>query len=396
MRTFGDMGGSNVGRIAAASAATVLLAIHGAAVGVAGQDPPVDESDDLWSGTWTGAIFFDGTRTSSGLSAVGQQTDIFQRIDAASIGLTAAVGSGDGSDDITSGTSDVSIAWSESGTFAVRTVAETGTLQVTGDISRIEVAGTLARALSASDSEGNPLGSQSGTRDVDVRWVFDLVDLTCGLAEYRLSEDSRGESILWYAQRPRVETDSVGFDIVNDLTVRALLKAPGGPDFVDLAVSLQIMEEVIATIVADPTGQNVQTLLLELRVLEDLRSKFIAAGTCVSVGQATFLAGGLTVLQELITQMIGVVLQQDDVPLDVLVDVLGIGVRTGAISPGSGGPGGDLYDAVGVELGEQLGVAVAADDVDAILDIYVVAVQYGYGDVITAASAALDQIGAGG
>lgn len=387
------MGARTRAIVATALVSALLTSTAVSPVDATGEEPPADQVYAVPSGDWVGAIFFDGTRTSSGLSEVGQQTDIFQRVDGTSIGLQTAMGSGDRGGYVEAGTANVSIDWSESATFGSRTVNETGTLQVSGDVTRFEVAGTLERALSASDSEGNPIGSVSGTTVIEVNWVFELVEVTCGLFEYRLSEDSTGGSFLWFAQRPRQETGTAGFDISHDLTVRAVLQAPGGPDFANLATDLQQVEEAIGQVVADPNDQNVQLLLAEIVALEAIGSRFIEAGTCVTFAQATFLANGLSVLQELIAQMIGVVLQQKDLPLDVLVEVLGIGVRVRAIAPGIGGTGQELFDAIGAELGEQLGVAIGADDIDTITDIYVVAVQYGFDALVAVAG---DALGLGG
>lgn len=375
------------------SVLVVTAAVDGARATSArtgGAEPPADQAYDLPPGEWTGAVFLSGTRHRSGLSAVGQPTEIDERVNSASVGLELTMGDSADSGRVTAGSASVAIHWADTGTFSSSTVEERGTLEVTGDVVRLEASGVLDRTIAVKDSSGNPLPEVSGTKPMDVTWVLELVDASCGQFEYRLAEGSTGGSILSWAIQPPSVTATNGFVITHALSAYALVHAPGGPDFADLAQRVQQLGEIVAQIIADPSGTNVDELVFELAILEDLRSDLIATGTCLNTGQLAFVVEGLTQVQTLISQMIGAILERaGELDLDVLVDVLGLGVRTGVISPGLDGSGHELWAAFGVELDARLFAAVAAGDWDTVVDIAVVAAQYGYDQIALNAAEAL-------
>lgn len=374
-------------RLLAVTVAAVLLATGTAPIaGATGDDPRLAEQDGVPAGDYEGAVYFQGLRNLSGLSAVGQQTDIVQSVLSSSIDLDLTVASGGDTGRVETGSATVAIEWENTGTFSYGTTTETGTLGVTGDIGQIVVAGTLARSVLAWDSDGNFIDAVSRTTDIDVSWVFDLTHWTCGALEYRFSEESRSGSFMSFALRPTQETDAAGFDVFHNLSVYATVRPPGGPDLADIAMGVRIMEELVASVIADPSPPNLLTLRLGIEGLERAWSTFIERGACVAVPQGVTLERELSKIQELITELIVAILEQaDSLPLSVLAEVIGAGVRVGAIAPGAGGPGQELFDAFGDELDQRLAAAIESDDITTINDIFVLAVQYGWDEIAAAA-----------
>ena len=379
-------------------AAAILVPAASSSAGSSDEPTPPDQEFDVPTGEWTGVVFLQGTRNRSGLSAVGQPTDIYESVTSSSIGLDLTMGDGVRKGYVESGSATVSIDWTYSGTFSQSTGSETGTLELEGDVTRIEATGTLTRSVDVSDSSGNPLPDVSGSDPIEVTWVFELADATCGQFQYRLAEGTGGGSMLSWAVNPSSVTTGNGFVITHDLTVAALLQAPGGPDFTDLALRLQQLADTLSEVIADPTEDGLVTIVFHLQALEQLRSDLVATGNCLNTGQLAFVSQGQLLVQSLVSQLLGALLERaGELPLDVLVDALGIGVRSGAVIPGFDGQTGDqLWAAFGVELDSRLFLAIAAEDWDTISDIAVTAAQYGYDQIAVNAAEALGQEGAAG
>lgn len=355
-----------------------------------GPEPGPDQSYDFPPGQWTGTVAFSGTRQGSGLSAVGQPTQINEQVDGATIEIVVQIGDGERSGLIESGTANVSIGHSEIGTFSSSVTSETGGLSVEGDLTHFELHGTLTRDLSAWDADGNFIDAVSYPSDIDVRWTFDLVDAECGAFEYELT-DARGASLISWAARPNQEQIN-GFDFTHDLSVGALLGAPGdGPSLFALQNAVAETEMLVAGMVRNPEVQQIDELLEQIRDIEQLYTQYIESQKCLAWELQAMVEQSKATLRQLLTDLITVLLEQDTLETSVLVTVFTIAVRVGAIAPGiEGGPGQDLLDLTVTAVQSDLADAIEAEDLDLILKIMAWAAQYGIQELVDDAQAALD------
>jgi hypothetical protein len=323
---------------------------------------------DVSPGPWEGEVLFDGALISS----------VPRVVDSSEIIFTATVNA---NGDVTDGTMEVDILWSDSGSEASSDHHEYGTLTLGGGVDRLVAVGTLTHDTLIYDSNGRFIEEPSGTREEQVSWIFSASNTTCALLSGTLDE-AEGSSLM---RSTLISSDN---EYSNQFVV-AYHAWPADSNRADeVADSLADLADTIQKALASeaPSPNELAGMVV---ALEAVRNSAVNLELC-DFGLDLTTDTGEDALAVLMNELIAKVLEQaDQYSPQQLIKLLNIGVRSGAVTPKGGVMGADeVYATFGDVLSDALDAAIAEADAATILDITTAARQYGFSDLYDRGSAA--------
>lgn len=349
---------------------------------------------DVPAGPWEGEVIFGGALMSQGVRADGTDFRTVRTVDSSDITFEASVAA---NGDVINGTMTVDISWSTDGTgttpatfdlyHVTSTHREFGTLTLGGGLDHLVAAGTLTSETHIFDTQGNYVEEASGVRMNEVSWVFSASSSLCAMISGGLSQ-GEGISLLNSATIPHGDDDP---ELVSELFATYYAWPDGASGADELADSIaQLVDAIQQAIAAEtPSPDELASMVLALEVVRNTATRLEGCDLGLDLTTDT----GEDALAVLMNELIAKTLEQaDQFSAQELIQLLNIGVRSGAVTPNGGVTGAEaVYDSFGDALFDALETAIAADDGATILDIAIAAAQYGFDELHQQAVAAHEE-----
>ena len=311
----------------------------------------------------------------------GKPYRVVRSVDASTITFTAEV---EPNGDISSGTMLVNISWSKRGTGGRATFNTSGTLTLGGGVDALVAAGTLTTSQKVWDSEGNYLEDLSHSRADEATWIFRASRSVCAFMTGTLDPGTRGRSILAGAL-------TSGPEFTNNMAVVYQAWPEGYNGAAEFIDSLAQLNEVMQSILALGAPSPLE-LVLYIQLIEKLRNDALELEQC---GQGIGLTTdtGEDALAALMQDFLAKALEQaDQFTAQELIELLTIGVRSGALSPAAGAEGAEAVREGFIDaLDAALDQAISASNTATIIDIAMAAGQFGFTDLYDKAVAAYEE-----
>lgn len=362
------------------------LAIVLAASALSPETVHAQDGFELRPGPWEGVVVVSGSFERLGTHSTGTPANSLITVGSNFISMEFVV---DESSEITSGTMDVNLAWTDRARGIIPLTTEpydilndntlVGTLQLSGTPVRIIAEGSIVWTANVYDTRGNLVEGVSGPKNADVRWVFEATESgICGVSEGRVTSGGKGIMVTATIDDPANSVRAVS----------RIWPANEDLDVLGMADELATIEEAIDDNAVTP-GVEKQEFKALIDAVLDMRERLRALDEC-ALAEIGLNQGWQHWVRWTLNNIIARAMLQPE--LWNHTDLFGFvhdAAQAGVFGEGND-QAQDLFNALGFALDTKLNEAIAAENFMAIADIMIFAGQYGYDDLNAKANDALE------